>query len=106
MQKKIIWYVIIFSITGSFILVPYLIGKKTERYFFSNSLNKKIVRVDNYFNKSYQMYYDNNNWISSLEINEILKVGDSISKSQNTFSFKVYRMSDSGYTFYKNFIVK
>lgn len=105
-KRKVLWYLIILTVVGSFILVPYLIGKKTEKYFFSNSVNKKIIKVDNYFNKSYRMYYDNQNWISSIEINEILKIDDSISKTQNSFNFKVYRISDSGYKFYKNFVLK
>lgn len=105
-KSKILWYLIIVLVTGSFTFIPYLIGKKTEKNFFSNSVNKKIIRVDNYFNKSYRMYYDDKNWISSLEIKEILKVGDSISKAQNSFIFRVYRISDSGYKLYKVFILR
>ncbi len=98
MKNKDVISILIIIIVFSIPLVLSIIGKKNDKYFIENPINKSIYRIHNEQDKFFRYYYDKSHCISSYMIIPVveLKVGDSISKSDNTGKFIIYRKTSSG----------
>ena len=93
-------------ILGLTVVSFFLLRAQNEiNYFNKNKINLKIVKVDNYFDKSLQFYYDENHCITTTDTKgDTLRIGDSISKINNSTKFKVFRKNKFGkYTFYNDY---
>ena len=92
---------ILFGIFGYF----YIHGKKNFNFFNKHDINSKIIRINNYENKSLQFYYNEDYYITTTETNnDTLSIGDSIVKKTNATFFEVYRKDFFGtYVFYKRY---
>jgi len=67
-------------------------------------LNVKIISVINEHEKFLNFCFDAKMCITSYNINDTLKIGDSISKPANSWVFDVFRKDESGiYRYYKTF---
>ena len=95
---------ILFGIFGYF----YIYGKRNFNYFNKHDINSKIIRINNYENKSLQFYYNEDYCITTEETNnDTLSIGDSIVKKMDTAFFDVYRKDYFGtYVFYKRYDYK
>ncbi|MFT3845730.1 MAG: hypothetical protein QM725_11800 [Lacibacter sp.] len=103
-MKKI--FITVLIVLSGFFLMLYLnvlYAKYQDKKFFKKAINSKIIEIENYHNKVTYFYYDKKNMLDNISLGENLLIGDSISKEKETFSFKVYRISDSGYKLYKIF---
>ena len=93
-------------ILGLIVVSFFLLRAQNEiNYFNKNKINLKIVKVDNYFDKSLQFHYDENHCITTTDTKgDTLRIGDSISKINNSTKFKVFRKNKLGkYTFYNDY---
>lgn len=73
--------------------------------FYKSDINSYIVKKKNNWSggRSYD-YITDKNIIITLMNSDTLKIGDSISKENNTGNFNVYRKNQLGnYKFYKNY---
>lgn len=97
-KKFIILLVSFFSVFG----LIFVLQSLNKKNIYRKKINTRIVDVENHYNKLLYFYYDNGRFFSSLDIKDTLIIGDSISKSANTFTFFVFRQNeDSSYSFYK-----
>jgi len=73
-----------------------------SNHFYKNEINSKIMEVKNYENKSLQFFYDKNYCITTTNTQgDALRIGDSISKKQNSSEFRVFRKQNGNYSLYK-----
>lgn len=79
-----------------FYLYNYVFSNK--QHFTENELNTKIMRIENYMDKSLQFYYSNDYCITTTHTKgDVLIVGDSISKKAHSNSFCVFRKNNGVY---------
>lgn len=80
----------------------FVAGQYVENYLYNkrlleNKINTVITDVDHYYRGGNQYKYNNSYfWASSFNLdtkNEMLQVGDSISKQPNSLVLKVFRKS-------------
>lgn len=77
---------------------------KNNNYFYQNEIHSKIIKVENYYDKSLQFYYTPEYCITTSNTKgDTLKTGDSISKKSHTHTFDIYRMRNDRYEFYKRY---
>ena len=84
----------------------YVFDRIRYRGFYKRPINSKIFEIENNHNKVLYFYYSQNEYISDLDIGENLRIGDSLSKKNNSSQITVYRPDTTGYRFYKAFIIK
>ncbi len=86
----------------SVIVLVIFLQSRSDKAFFEKKVNSRIIDVENYYDKLLKFYYENGKSFSSRDINDTLRIGDSISKPANTFTFSVYRQKeDSSFFLYK-----
>ena len=83
----------------------YFTGKENDNNFFSAKINSKIKTRNNWQIRATEFYLENGLRIDSTISNSIqLKIGDSIAKKANTWSFEVFRKDVIGrYEFNKRY---
>lgn len=101
--KKILLVLLLFTLMLS---IMFIIERIKYRNFYKQSINSKIFDIENYHDKVLYFYYDKNERISDLDLGEKLRLGDSISKQNNSSKISIYRQDIIGYRFYKAFTIK
>jgi hypothetical protein len=105
MKLKNIWKLFpVFLIIGIIIFFERK-GNIERKEFYTSDINSYIVKKKNNWSggRSYD-YITAKNIIITLMNSDTLKIGDSISKENNTGNFNVYRKNQLGkYKFYKNY---
>ena len=90
------------------VFVSYFIIRANSNYnhFYKNKIDAKIIKVENYEDKSLNFYYDKKYLLVLGDASDdTLKVGDSISKKMNTYKFAVFRTNENGdYRLLNNYI--
>ena len=107
-RKKIIYYLIIFSLMGAYVAlilyINYLFAKSDEK-FKNAEVNCVVVEVKPAPNGLVTAYVCNNGYkfherliftIHNEEVDSGIRVGDSISKKANDPVFRVYRKNEKG----------
>ena len=75
-----------------------------NQHFYCGNINAKIIKIENYQNKSLQFYYDGKYCITTIDTkNDTLKIGDSISKKSQTAKFNVFRKVGENYQLYRSY---
>jgi hypothetical protein len=101
--KKILLVLLLFILMLS---IMFIIERIRYQGFYKQSINSKILDIENYHDRVLYFYYSKNEHISDLDLGENLRVGDSISKQNNSRKISIYRQDTSGYRFYKTFMIK
>jgi hypothetical protein len=97
MKTKNIIGLITIIVVISFVSYFLLVAKNEIDHFRNNTINLKIIRIYNYYDKSLQFYYDENFCITTTDTRgDTLVIGDSIAKEKNTSKFKVFRKNKLG----------
>ena len=78
---------------------------KESSYTYKNKIHSKIKFIEPATNCKFDKYYfDDNHYIGTYELNDKLKVGDSIVKNEeNVYRFKVFRNDTLVIDYYDNF---
>ncbi|GEM_PF-1172844 len=107
-KKKLKKYLKYIPIILTLILFTYFYIYKyvyiNNQHFYRGNIHAKIIKIENYQNKSIQFYYDDKYCITTTDTkNDTLKIGDSISKKSQTAKFDVFRKLGGKYQLYKSY---
>ena len=107
MKKNYRYLPILIGILAFGYLYGYQYVYLNNKYFYDNPINAKIIRVENYYNKSLQFFYTNKYCISTFNTeSDTLKIGDSISKKSLTNEFSVFKKVNGKYRLVKKYYNK
>jgi len=98
MREKLVGLIIGLIIVITVLLILDNIGNRNREFFVKNRINSKIIKIDNVSGKYFRYFYDSKHYFNSYNTThqEMLLIGDSISKKRSTKSFNIFRKDASG----------